>query len=179
MRWILNKTLLIWVILLTLLPWQVQAQLEEADMLKAAFVYNFAKYVQWPKQSQTDAPFQLCLLGSGRIIDALQRLQGETLQNRPVTVRRTHPTDTFNQCQLLFIGESEHPRLETLLRTINSQPVLTVSDIPDFAMRGGIIGFFWEQSKVRFAINLQSAKKSQLTISSRLLKLAKTIEDTP
>ena len=148
-------------------------------MLKAVFVYNFAKYVYWPDSGQETERFELCLAGSDQIVEALQRLQGETLHSRQVTIRHLRTGSSPADCQLLFIGESEQSQLESLLKPLSERPVLTISDISRFAERGGIIEFFWENSKIRFAINLQTAKKAGLKISSRLLKLARIVGEGP
>jgi hypothetical protein len=165
--------------LLALVSLPATAQPEEADKLKAVFVYNFAQYVKWPESMPDTPEFQLCLTGTSRVIEALQRLQGETLNQRQIRVRSLHLGDDPSGCRLLFIGESELPRLEFLLETIDALPVLTVSDLPGFAASGGMIGFFWEGSKIRFEINHQAANAAGLALSSRLLKLARLVGEQP
>ena len=146
-------------------------------MLRVAFVYNFAKYVEWPKPIYGGAQFELCLSGSDSVIEALQRLKGQSVQQRKVTTRVLHFGDDYNGCQLLFVGRSEESRLKSLLANLKNMPMLTISNIPGFAKSGGMIELFREKKKLRFAINLDAAQNSGLSISSRLLKLARIVGD--
>ena len=151
---------------------------DESDLLKAAFVYNFAKYVQWPERP--DRALQLCLLGDDEIFPALRRLQGQQVRGTDVAIHPLNsdaPSDATGEgCDILFVGESEGGSVEARLRPLSGRPVLTISDIPRFAERGGVISLFRDGKKIRFAVNLQAARAAGLRISSRLLNLARIVD---
>ena len=148
---------------------------EEADLLKAAFVYNFAKYVHWPHNPEA---LDLCLVGEDGVFSSLHRLQGESVRGTPVAIRPLDTGADTADCDLLFVGESEKNQLEHHLDPLDGRPILTISDIPRFAERGGVISLFWENKKIRFAVNLQAARAAGLRISSRLLNLARIVDGT-
>lgn len=142
--------------------------------VKAAFLYNFAQFVEWPASSMpAGSPFKLCVLGNdpfGKTIDSV--LQGETVRARPIEILRIDDTETVGQCNMLFVGSSYSNQLDQLLEQVKHRPILTVSDMGDFAFNGGIIHFVPQQRKIRFIINPEAAQKAGLKISSQLLKLA-------
>ena len=129
-------------------------------MLRAAFVYNFARYVEWPKPVYDGAHFELCLSGRDSVIEALQRLKGQSVQQRQVTTRVLHIGDSLGSCQLLFVGRSEEPRLNSLLANLSNLPLLTISNIPGFAKNGGMIELFREKKKLRFTLKCSMLKRS-------------------
>jgi len=151
------------------LPLAAQAPTEY--QVKAAFLYNFAKFVEWP----VNAPgtrFCIGILGTdpfGPLID--ETLAGRTLGSRGVVVRRfSRPEDAFD-CQIVFVASSATP-LKLLLRRFEGKAVLTVGDAPAFCQSGGIIGFQVAERRIRFAVNLEAAERAQLQLSSKLLSLA-------
>ena len=150
--------------------------LDEANLLKAAFVYNFAKYVHWPERSTRGGTLHLCLIGEDEIFTALRRLQGERVREINVAILPLPSGEPNEECEMLFIGESEQANLERRLSTLGNHPMLTISDIPHFAERGGVISLFREEKKIRFAVNLRAARAAGLRISSRLLNLARIVE---
>jgi hypothetical protein len=148
--------------------------------VKAAFLYNFAKFVEWPPatfQTESD-PIVLGIIGEdpfGNTIDTM--FQNVTIQKHPLVVKRLQapPEST---CQILFISESEQERAKHILASLDEKPILTVSDIPDFIGIGGMIGFDIENSKVRFSINKNAADAAKLQFSSQVLKLASAVKAT-
>jgi len=147
-------------------------QLSEYQV-KAAYLYNFGKFVQWPSGAGAGNQVFICVLGQdpfGPILDAV--LAGERIQGKGVVPRRIAKAQEALDCGILFISSSEERRLSDVLNTIEHVAVLTVSDIPGFSRRGGMIQFVLEGKRVRFEVNLASAQNAGLTVSSELLKVA-------
>ncbi|HEX8376403.1 MAG TPA: YfiR family protein [Pedobacter sp.] len=143
--------------------------------LKAAFIYNFTRFIDWPPASfgSTDSPFVIGILGDDGISAYINELvKGEKLGNRQIVVRRFSNPAEITQCQILFIGGKDVPEMKGLLNAMNRRGVLTVSDAPDFAKLGGIVRFYKEANKLRLQINVDEVKISELTISSKLLSLS-------
>jgi hypothetical protein len=161
---------------------QIQAQTAAPSeyQIKAAFLYNFARFVEWPSTAFADsmAPFTFGILGSdpfGRDID--QAVQGKIIAGRLARVERLHGTPALGQCQLLFVGASEADYVGMILAALQGVPILLVADMPDFARRGGHIQLFTENNKVRFEINVGSADRAGLKVGSKLLRLATAVFD--
>ncbi|MCH7542930.1 MAG: YfiR family protein [Proteobacteria bacterium] len=145
--------------------------------IKAAFLYNFAKFTVWPVEAFADAkaPLRLCILGEDRFHGAFKALEGRTVKNRPIVASRPSSTDSLGQCHLLFIGASEHGRLGTILESLRGMPVLAVGDTPRFARSGGIIRLETVDNRVRFEINVEAAHHAKLKLDSRLLRLGRIV----
>ncbi len=145
--------------------------------LKAAFLFNFGKYVTWP--AFTSENFSICVLGQdpfGSTLDAI--VSGETLGGKPATVRRIRAAQEASSCQIVFISSSEEAHLQpTLAILARSGNALTVSDLPDFVQQGGMIQFVEEGNRVRFVVNLAAARRAGLVVSSELLKVAKVVDN--
>jgi hypothetical protein len=146
--------------------------------VKATYLYNFAKFVQWPSQvaAVKDDPFAICVLGQdpfGSALDAT--LAGETIAGKAVVAKRISKPQDGMDCRIVFISSSEQSRLRETLVTLDKTGVLTVSDMPDFSRRGGMIQFVLDGSRVRFEINLATASGAGLTLSSELLKVASVV----
>jgi len=149
--------------------------------VKAVYLYNFGRFVEWPASvtSKGDS-FNVCILGQdpfGPALDA--RLANETIAGRSVTAKRiSSPQEALN-CQILFLSSAEDNRLTKVIEVLDKGAVLTVSDMPQFAQRGGMIQFVLEGKKVRFEVNLIAAQRAGLTLSSELLKVATTVRRNP
>jgi hypothetical protein len=144
--------------------------------VKAAFLYKFGAFVAWPNPAPS-GPFAICVLGRdvfGQILDAT--VKGGTIDGKALVARRVVSISEASQCRILFVSSSEESRLKPILAELNKFPVLTVSDIPHFSDRGGMIEFVLENGRVRFDVNLASAEKSGLTLSSELLKVASVVK---
>ncbi len=144
--------------------------------IKAAFLYNFAKFTVWPAAAFADAkaPLRLCVLGDDPFNGALAALvEGRTVKNRPIVAGRLSSGDPLGQCHLLFVSASEHGRLGTILESLRGMPVLAVGDTPHFARSGGTIRLKIVGNKVRFEINVRAAQPAKLKIDSRLLRLGR------
>ncbi len=144
--------------------------------VKAAYILNFGRYVKWPAVPSGD--FKICVLGSNPFGSELNKtVAGESLSGRPVAVQKIDRIADARGCQILFFGESERIQFGSELGELKHLPILTVSDLPDFLERGGIIQFELQGDRVRFSINSQAAKEAGLSVSSDLLKVAtKVIE---
>jgi len=142
--------------------------------IKAAFVYNFAKFVEWPenKFKNPKAPVVLGILGSSPIGTALESLENKTVRGRQLTIQPVAAPKNLSQYHMLYICESEKSDLKRIIEHLGSQSILTISDIQDFNKTGGHINLVIRQNKIRFIINSGAAKKANLKISSRLLKLS-------
>jgi len=152
-----------------------------APQVKAAFLYNFAKFVDWPAEafSSADAPLVLGILGPDTVgTAAMQSLADKTVKGRPLEVRLVSRLEESKGCHVLFISAAEQPRLAWLLASLRRRSILTVSDIKHFAERGGSIGLTTVEHKIRFEINLEATREAGLVVSSQLLALATAIHQT-
>lgn len=146
--------------------------------VKAAYLYNFGRFVKWPPGPATGKgdSFPVCVLGRdpfGPILDST--LAGEALEGKPVVVRRIAKPQDAADCRMLFISSTEENHLKEILAAVDQAGVLTVSDIPGFSRRGGMIQFVMEGDRVRFEINLATAESARLVLSSELLKVAAAV----
>jgi hypothetical protein len=162
--------------LLAPVPPAVAAGTVAADVtVKAAFLYNFAKFAEWPALA-AGMPIAVCVVGDDRLAAALvETVRGQLLGGHALEVASHQEAAQWRACHLLFIADGEVRRSAAGLESLKSLPVLTISDGKDFAQTAGIIELFVEAGRMRFAINLDSAEGSGLHLSSRLLGLAKII----
>jgi hypothetical protein len=145
--------------------------------VKAAFLYNFIQFVEWPPSVFADkaAPFPVCLYGDDPFGPALARtVSGERLAGHPVIVERVPVGGAVTQCRLLFIPQSQATRVQAVLRAAGDAPVLVVGESPDFLRSGGVIYLFVEGGRVRFDVSVPAASRRGLTISSKLLRIARS-----
>jgi hypothetical protein len=146
--------------------------------LRAAFLYNFAKFTEWPVDPSAENPLILCVVDDGPVESALGELVGgAAINGRPATVWRGAKGPELRTCHLLYLGETNTGRAAAILDGIQGAPVLTVSNGDEFIRLGGIVGLFIEDGRMRFAINPEAAQRSGVRLSSRLLKLAKILKD--
>jgi len=147
--------------------------------VKAAYLYDFGKFVAWPAKVAASDDFPICVLGQdpfGPTFDAT--IAGETINGKKVVVNRiTKPQDALS-CRILFISASEESQLKEILATLDKTSVLTVSDISQFTRRGGMIQFVIDANRVRFEVNVTTAERAGLTLSSQLLKVAINVRKT-
>jgi hypothetical protein len=181
-RWSLSASLC-WIALTTLplRPTRVRAEAATEYDVKAAFLYNFGKFVAWPPGALGNkaTPFVIGILGEDPFGNRLDRMvHDQTVQDRKVVIQRLHSVEETARCQVVYLGRSEGKDLAATLQTVSARGVLTVSDISDFSERGGMFGLFVEGNKVRFSINLNATNRAGLTVSSQLLKLARKLIGT-
>jgi YfiR/HmsC-like len=166
-------------LLLTVLFGYANAQQKLEYKVKAAFLYNFAKFVEWPglKKADPSLPFVIGVLGDDPFGPELDNIQSKFIGGRRIAVKRFETIDNYEPCHILFVNFGEKNILKKMLLQIKNKNVLTVGDAEGFAKTGGMIGFIQKQNKIRFEINVTAAEQSDIKISSNLLKLA-TIVDT-
>jgi YfiR/HmsC-like len=146
--------------------------------VKAAYLLNFTRYVEWPSQAFTDpkAPVTICVLGRdpfGSVLDAT--VVGRTTQGRSVSVRRIRSTSEVSGCHLVFISRETWRSQRDLPRTLHTLGLLTVGESGEFAQQGGVIGFIIQNETVRFVVNAEARDRAGLRISSRMLSLAAAV----
>jgi YfiR/HmsC-like len=149
--------------------------------VKAAYLYNFGRFVEWPaKAAAKNGPFTVCVLGQdpfGPTLDTI--LAGETIAGKNVVAKRISSPQESSDCQILFLSAAEAGQLNKIMQDLDSEAVLTVSDIPQFSQRGGMIQFVLEGDRVRFEVNLNATRRAGLTLSSELLKVASVVRKGP
>jgi len=159
-----------------------QAPKPTESQVKAAYLYNFGKFITWPADRimATDA-FKICVLGKdpfGAILD--ETVEGEKINEKKIQILRISRVQEAFGCNILFISSSEENHLPGIVTEAERMPVLTVSDIPHFAERGGTIGLVKQEDRVRFEVNRTRAEECHLGLSSELLKVAvKVIGSSP
>lgn len=162
------------------LPAQVRPPSEYE--LKAAFLFNFAKFVDWPSNTFAEPkdPFSVCVLGTDPFGGALDdALRGKFIAEHPVSVTRVKRVADIMRCQILFVSAPESRHLPEILVKLRGECVLIIGETDDFASSGGVIQFTLEDNRVRFFINTDAAGRAGLKISSKLLALAKIVRDAP
>jgi hypothetical protein len=151
--------------------------------VKAAFLFRFAQFVEWPADTFKGAgePFTYCTIGDDPFRGALeQTLNGKTIGQPALRVEHLNGAGKIGECQVLFIGgPGDKKHVAEALATAGSLPILTVGEADQFAENGGAIGFCTEENKIRFEVNLNAAGKAGLKISAKLLALAKTVLGVP
>lgn len=143
--------------------------------VKAAYLFNFAKFVTWPGQAfdSPNAPLTICIAGPDKFGASLDSLiAGERIGGRPIAAKRIAEPGDMGGCHIVFVGASEAARARSFLDSAHKRNALTVSDMPHFAERGGMIQFVLDGGRVRFDINLKAAQDAGLALSSELLKVA-------
>jgi len=141
--------------------------------IKAAFLYNFIKYVDWPSYGDT---ITIGVLGGNPFGTALAPLDGKIVKGRRLLIKEVDSLRDAQKCQIIFVSSSEKSRLHEIFENLKSARVLTVGETEGFAASGGMINFVEENNKVHFEINADAARRTGLTISSELLKLAKLVK---
>ena len=148
--------------------------------VKAAFLYHFAKFVDWPPQAfaRPDSPLIITVAGEDVFGGDLERIvKNKTINGHPLIVRHVNAVADLKPSHVLFISSSEQKRLPEILNAVRGESVLTVSETNDFLASGGMINFLIEENKVHFEINNEAAKRAGLKISAKLLALATRVEN--
>jgi hypothetical protein len=149
--------------------------------VKAAYLYNFGRFVGWPSEavSVQAGSFQLCVLGKDPFGPALHKtISGETIEGKYVVAKQVLSPQGAADCREVFISSSEDGQLDAILSALDADRTLTVSDLPDFTERGGMIEFVSQSNRIRFQVNLAAARRAGLTLSSQLLKVATKVIGT-
>jgi YfiR/HmsC-like len=180
----IGSALLRWGVLLVLTallcPASVLSQEQASeDQVKAAFLFDFGKFIEWPDRSfmSDGAPFSICVLGNDPFRRALGTFGGKFIAHRPVAIWRIKNADAGLHCQVLFVSASEKSHLTGIFRALRGSNVLVVGDTDGFAAAGGAIQFTLERNHVRFLINPDAIQRAGLQISSQLLALSRIVHD--
>lgn len=147
--------------------------------VKAAFLLNFIRFIEWPDETAGHAGQELflCIAGKDPFGEALNLIRGKTIRGRTLVIENDDDGSSFSSCHILFLPSSEKERLSSLITAVGDLPVLTVSETEGFVERGGILNFIIVENKIRFEINPDAAKRAGLTISAQLLKLAHIVQE--
>jgi hypothetical protein len=148
--------------------------------VKAAYIYNFTKFVYWDTEESDAAMNQLTIsvIGADPIFNILEDYAKKQTQGRIIKVKKiSKEISDISDCQLLFISNTEPQNLYTVLKQLEGSKTLTISDISGFSRRGGMIGFFIEDGRVKIEVNLNMIKKAGLKISAKLLEVARIVSD--
>jgi YfiR/HmsC-like len=150
--------------------------------VKAAFLVNFAKFTEWPAESQQAqaSVVTICVLGRDPFGDVLEKTAaGRSVGGRPIAIQRHRSLEGVGACHVLFVATSEDERLAQILERLAAEPVLTVGEGDGFTRRGGVIGLVVESNLARFEVNLHAAQRIGLQLSSKLLGVARVVEGGP
>jgi hypothetical protein len=148
---------------------------QRAEALKAGYLFNFVKFVEWPPRSPADT-LTICFVGTSAVYDELSAgLPDKSVGSRKLVTRRLAPAESVLACQVLYIDAEHLPAAATAI-VARPAALLTVSDAPGFLQSGGIIALFDEGNRLRFRINVENARRANLRISSNLLQLASAVE---
>ena len=165
-------------IVLLLLAVVTQAQSATEYQVKAAFLFNFAKFVEWPPDSfaSDEAPLQICILGLDPFgHDFQQAIEDKTVNGHRLEVVHPSGVTQARACQIVFVGVSDKGQISQILGGLRGSRVLTVGDSSGFARMGGMINFVLDDNRVRFEINLKASERAHLKVSARLLTVAKIL----
>jgi hypothetical protein len=140
--------------------------------LKAAFIYNFVRFTEWPAAPAGADPFVMCVVGDAAVGDALElTVKGRAVEGHSIVVRKAAP-ESKQACHVLYLSGGMTQQKAELIAAVRDAPVLTISDIDGFGAIGGIVQFFFENGQLRFRITRESATRAGLRISARLLMLS-------
>jgi hypothetical protein len=159
-------------------PAQGQPSNPSEYQVKAAFLYNLTKFIEWPSGSLEDpaAPFNIGMLGDSPMFEAISSLNDKTVKEHKLNIKQLTPDSTLESCHILFIDRTVN-ETEKILRRLNGQKTLTVGEMQDFNQYGGLVNFIIINNRVGFEINQKRAEQAGFTISSKLLSLARITTD--
>ena len=147
------------------------------DKIKAVFIYNFTKYIQWPNYDTIET-FDIAIIGDSEIIIPLKEIgEKELVNNKKIEIKHYQNIQDINVCHILFISASEKSQLQNILKKIENKNILTISDSNGFANKGVAINFVIVEGKLKFEINSNAINQTGLQVSSHLLKLAILVEE--
>jgi hypothetical protein len=154
------------------------AQSATGDQVKAAYLFNFAKFIEWPAEGfdKADAAMNFCTLGRSPVVDELDSsVRGKSISGHIVTVKHLHGPEEIKGCHLVFLAASAGKQGRKLVLAAKGSPILLVAESPGFARAGGTIDFIMEDSRLIFEVNITAAENAHLKISSKLLALARIV----
>lgn len=143
--------------------------------LKAAFIYNFALFVEWPADVLKDGRFVLCVAGRDQFGAAFDAIEGKPVKSQRLMVRRIDSKQDPGDCQMLYVAPAEEMRLNRILAQVGVRPILTLGDSEGWSGRGIMINLATRQGRLAFDVNLEAVRRAGLEMSSRLLRLADNV----
>ena len=152
--------------------------------MKAAFLVNFAKYVDWPakESTSTNPPIVVAIFGDDKVVNEFSEMVqgGRFINGRPLAMKRINSEEEIKrECEILFIGTSERHRVSSILGKVKGASILTVSESEDFLDKGGVIKLIRKDRNIRLGVNLNAAGQARLRISSNLLSVADVVKGKP
>lgn len=175
---LLNTSLGFTFTVLTFLQSLLITQPSKEYQVKAVFLFNFTQFVEWPTDSFQDptSPLVICIIGEDPFGSYLEKIiDGEKVAQHPLTIKHVSSIEEIKDSHILFINTTGN-QMKEILSSVKGQHILTVSDANNFAKNGGVIRMYTEERKIKIRINLTAAKANQLTISSKLLRIADIVE---
>lgn len=172
------RNLLVFIFFNAFISGNLPAREQTLGSLKAAYIYNIAKFTRWPESVwlTTDSPFKLCLYGNDDTTSQLKLLANRHMHNHNIVVISVSTEITINDCQLLYISPSESRRYRYLFSLIKQQTTLTIGNDTNFLRLGGMINLIELAQRLNFEVNMEQLAQSKLTLSSKLLTLGKLID---
>ncbi len=144
--------------------------------IKAAFLYHFAQFVEWPTEEAND-PLVICVAGDSTLRSSIQELtRGKFIGARAIQVKQIKGPEETHSCHMMFLSSSLNPKATRYISSVHALDVLTIGEQPGFRDQGGMIELFLEDNRIRFDINEQALQDAHLRASSRLLRLARRVE---
>jgi hypothetical protein len=158
---------------------QAFAQHASSHEVTAALVYNFARFTEWPAEVlPSGTPLVLCIAGAPKVVKALENAtKGRAVERRVLVVREIELDGPLRSCHLLYAGGLDERSGAKLIESLRGAPILALSDLAGFSLMGDTANVFLEESRIRFAVNLNAVQRAQLQLSSRLLALAKIVKE--
>ncbi len=150
----------------------------KTEAIKAAYIYNFAKFTYWTHLSD-DAPLHIQIIGRHPFGDALIPVAAKTVIRHPIQLETLTEFNAERPLQILFIAKDQESVLPSILKAVKNKKILTISDITNFTERGGIIGLIEKENTIRFAINLDAARMAGIELNSQMIRLAETVISNP
>lgn len=147
-------------------------EITSESQLKAAYLVNFLKYVEWPGTRST---VSICLFGRDSLGPYLANYEGRQIVGRELRIRKVSTPDQLADCQALFIPDTEEARIGAILRWVDRQPILTVSDVETFVRDGGAIALIRNDGRLQFDVNAEAINRANLKASSQMLRLARQV----
>jgi len=147
--------------------------------VKAAFLYNFLAFVEWPDTQRISPSMNICVMGGAVSGEAFQELDGRMLGSSKLSVIRPDSVSELDRCQVLYLGPDTRSYFPRIMKAVEGSSILTIGDATGYGRQGAIINFYLEKDKVRYEINVTAAKRAGLTVSAKLLKLAGVVYGVP
>src|SRR6185295_19332417 len=156
------------------LPMQVQAQATNEYRVKAAFILNFVRFIEWPSDAYGEGNWMVVgIVGDDPFGGSFDQLNGNIINGKRIAIKHLKATDYLKGCQILFVSSSERGRLGKILESVRGGSVLTIGELTQFNQAGGVIKFVIQDDKVRFEINPAAVRQARLKVSSKLLALSR------